>query len=123
MPPPRDSDLRTRIEKLSAYVSQSGSNVDMEATLRERQRGNPQFAFLFGGEGADYYAECKLRARSNMGGGMGGGAPPNQYGGGGGYGACGSGDCGSRGVGVGGSGGPAVGGGMGGAGGGYGGGS
>ena len=144
MPAPRDGDLRARIEKLSAYVSQATGSVDMEATLRERQRGNPQFAFLFGGEGADYYTEClrnfsAARSDGGMGGGgmggggMGGGAPPSQCsggGGGGGYGACGSGDCGGGcgsgslrrlaacGGGSCGSGGAGLGGGMGGAGGG-----
>jgi hypothetical protein len=43
-------------EKLAKYVAQS--NGEMEAAVRERQRGNPQFAFLFGGEGADYYRDC-----------------------------------------------------------------
>ena len=45
------------VEKLAQYVAQS--NGEMEATVRERQRGNPQFAFLFGGEGAEYGA-CAL---------------------------------------------------------------
>ena len=45
-----------RIEKLAQYVAQS--NGAMEDTVRERQRTNPLFAFLFGGEGAGYYQEC-----------------------------------------------------------------
>ena len=59
MPPPRDPELCARIEKLSQYVSQN--NGDMESTVRERQRGNPLFGFLFGGDGADYYSECLRR--------------------------------------------------------------
>ena len=50
------AELRERIEKLAQYVSQS--NGAMEDTVRERQRTNPNFAFLFGGEGAGYYQEC-----------------------------------------------------------------
>ena len=51
-----DPTLVERIEKLAGYVAQG--NESMEATVRERQRTNPQFAFLFGGEGADFYQEC-----------------------------------------------------------------
>ena len=50
---------KSMIEKLAEYVAQT--NGTMEATVRERQRGNAQFAFLFGGEGADYYKECLRR--------------------------------------------------------------
>jgi hypothetical protein len=49
-------DSVERIEKLAQYVAQS--NGAMEATVRERQRTNPNFAFLFGGDGASYYQEC-----------------------------------------------------------------
>ena len=52
------------IEKLAKYVAQA--NDQMEAAVRERQRGNPQFAFLFGGEGAKYYRECLQRQASRM---------------------------------------------------------
>ena len=85
------------IEKLAEYVAQT--NGTMEATVRERQRGNAQFAFLFGGEGADYYKECLQRfssgngssgpagAQFDGGGGMpmggGPGNPPGRPGGGG----------------------------------------
>ena len=54
--PPRDPEMVDRIEKLAQYVAQS--NGAMEDTVRERQRTNPLFAFLFGGEGAGYYQEC-----------------------------------------------------------------
>ena len=48
-----------RIEKLAQYVAQT--NGSMEHTVMERQRGNPEFAFLFGGEGAGYYRTCLER--------------------------------------------------------------
>ena len=50
------ASLKDRIEKLAQYVAQS--NGAMEDTVRERQRTNPDFGFLFGGEGASYYTEC-----------------------------------------------------------------
>ena len=71
-----DPQLKERIEKLAQYVSQS--NGSMEDTVRERQRTNPHFAFLFGGEGAAYYQEC-LRKFSQPAGGIGGGAPTGGY--------------------------------------------
>ncbi len=49
-------DMVERIEKLAQYVAQT--NGQMEDTVRERQRTNPGFSFLFGGEGAGYYQEC-----------------------------------------------------------------
>eukprot|EP00962_Isochrysis_galbana_P051100 scaffold22436_cov107-Isochrysis_galbana.AAC.3 len=38
----------------------------MEVAVRERQRGNPQFAFLFGGEGADFYRECLFKFAAEL---------------------------------------------------------
>jgi len=49
-------DMIERIEKLAQYVAHT--NGQMEDTVRERQRTNPSFSFLFGGEGAGYYKEC-----------------------------------------------------------------
>ena len=60
--------LQGRIEKLARYVAQS--NGAMEAAVSSKQRGNPEFAFLFGG-GAAYYTEC-LQKFSGSGGGGGG---------------------------------------------------
>ena len=79
-----DPVLKERIEKLAQYVAQS--NDAMEQTVRERQRTNPSFAFLFGGEGSSYYLEMKRKYQaqqppSDTNGGSNGG-----YGGGG-YGA------------------------------------
>uniref|UniRef100_A0A7S3SYE9 SURP motif domain-containing protein n=1 Tax=Emiliania huxleyi TaxID=2903 RepID=A0A7S3SYE9_EMIHU len=62
------------IEKLAKYVAQA--NDQMEAAVRERQRGNPQFAFLFGGEGAKYYRECLQRFRMEAAGSGAGDKPP-----------------------------------------------
>ena len=56
-----DPVLKERIEKLAQYVAQS--NDAMEQTVRERQRTNPSFAFLFGGEGSSYYLEMKRNTR------------------------------------------------------------
>ena len=71
-----DPALQETIEKLAQYVSQS--NGSMEGMVRERQRTNPHFAFLFGGEGAAYYQECLRKfSRTN------GGAVPNAGGSGG----------------------------------------
>ena len=58
-----DASMIDRIEKLAQYVAQS--NQQMEETVRERQRTNPAFSFLFGGEGAGYYREC-LRKYSHI---------------------------------------------------------
>ena len=54
-----DPALQERIEKLAQYVSQS--NGAMEETVRERQRTNPNFAFLFGGDGASYYQDRRRK--------------------------------------------------------------
>ena len=51
-----DPALVDRIEKLAQYVAQT--NGAMENIARERYRTNPDFAFLFGGDGAGYYNEC-----------------------------------------------------------------
>ena len=45
-----DPALVDRIEKLAQYVAQT--NGAMENIARERYRTNPDFAFLFGGDGA-----------------------------------------------------------------------
>jgi hypothetical protein len=72
MQPLSDPALVDRIEKLAQYVAQS--NGAMEATVRERQRTNPNFAFLFGGDGADYYKQCLHRySQGPQGGSCGGG--------------------------------------------------
>jgi len=44
---------RRRCDTLAAFVARNGPAL--EATARERQRGDPRFSFLLGGEGAAYY--------------------------------------------------------------------
>eukprot|EP01052_Picozoa_sp_SAG31_P024492 SAG31_NODE_2087_length_6484_cov_5.038528_4_plen_556_part_01 len=61
---PRDPDLREKIEKMAEQIASLGERgVAMESTIRERQGGNPQFSFLNGGEGADYYQSLKSGTR------------------------------------------------------------
>ena len=49
--PPSDPELLKRIDKLAQYVAK---NTAMEDMVRGKQAGNPDFAFLDGGEGAEY---------------------------------------------------------------------
>ena len=51
---PRDWFMMRRIEKLAEYVPYM---PEMERIVRERNRGNPDFEFLFGGQGAELYRE------------------------------------------------------------------
>ena len=46
--PPADPELRKRIEKLGKYVAKNGA--DFQALIQQKQAGNPEYAFLFGGE-------------------------------------------------------------------------
>ena len=52
---PADEGLADRIEKLAARVAKVGPQ--MEAMVKEKQGDNPDFAFLSGGDGAEYSAE------------------------------------------------------------------
>ncbi|CAH8328289.1 unnamed protein product [Eruca vesicaria subsp. sativa] len=52
-PPPADPELQKRIDKLVEYSVKNGP--EFEAMMRDRQKDNPEYAFLFGGEGYDYY--------------------------------------------------------------------
>ena len=56
---PSDEKLAERIEKLVAFVARK---PEMEAFTAEKQKDNPEFAFLSGGEGAEYYQKCKADA-------------------------------------------------------------
>ena len=49
---PENEDLARRIEQLA---SREASRPGLEQFTRERQGDNPQFAFLAGGEGQEYY--------------------------------------------------------------------
>lgn len=55
---PADKDLTLRITKLSEYYARSGPAF--EELLRTKQKNNPEYAFLFGGEGSSFYAWCRF---------------------------------------------------------------
>jgi len=48
-----DDDLRNIIERLAVFVARNGK--EFEDMTKEKQRGNPRFAFLYGGEFYNYY--------------------------------------------------------------------
>mgnify|MGYP002775742197 CR=1 FL=1 len=52
-PPPPDPELQKRIDKLVEYSAKNGP--EFEKMLREKQKENPLYAFLFGAEGFNYY--------------------------------------------------------------------
>ncbi|XP_062021555.1 uncharacterized protein LOC133738120 [Rosa rugosa] len=62
--PPSDPELHKRIDKLVEYSAKNGP--DFEAMIREKQQDNPDYAFLFGGEGHGYY-RYKLYASTRVG--------------------------------------------------------
>lgn len=51
--PPADNDLQKRIDKLVEYACKNGPQF--EALMKDKQKENPLYAFLFGAEGHDYY--------------------------------------------------------------------
>lgn len=51
--PPSDPELQKRIDKLAEYAAKNGP--EFEAMIREKQQDNPDYSFLFGGEGHNYY--------------------------------------------------------------------
>eukprot|EP00887_Chlorella_sp_A99_P000681 scaffold5.g681.t1 len=62
--PPADQGLLQRITKLVEYGTRNGPGfIDL---MRQNQGANPEYAFLVGGEGADYFAWalwCQLNGR------------------------------------------------------------
>ena len=50
---PRDVALIQRIEKVAEFASRNGP--DFVQLIENKQLHNPDFQFLFGGEGHDYY--------------------------------------------------------------------
>ncbi|KAL6212622.1 hypothetical protein ACLB2K_017840 [Fragaria x ananassa] len=62
--PPSDPELHKRIDKLVEYSAKNGP--DFEAMIRDKQQDNPDYAFLFGGEGHAYY-RYKLYASTRVG--------------------------------------------------------
>ena len=59
-----DDALTTRITKLANFVAQKGDA--MEQMVRTKNGADPDWAFLFGGEGADFYMEQKQAAQESM---------------------------------------------------------
>jgi hypothetical protein len=51
--PPGDLDVRNIIDKLAQFVARNGPAF--EAMTKEKQKDNPKFGFLFGGEWYEYY--------------------------------------------------------------------
>ncbi|VIO94787.1 G-patch domain containing protein [Brugia malayi] len=50
---PEDEDSRNVIDRLAEFVAKNG--MEFEERTRAKQYGDPRFAFLYGGEFADYY--------------------------------------------------------------------
>ncbi|CAJ1060157.1 calcium homeostasis endoplasmic reticulum protein isoform X2 [Xyrichtys novacula] len=55
--PPEDQELRNVIDKLAQFVARNGP--EFEKMTMEKQKDNPKFSFLFGGDYFSYY-KCKL---------------------------------------------------------------
>lgn len=51
--PPQDTDLRNIIDKLAQFVARNG--IEFEQMTKNKQKDNPKFSFLFGGEHFNYY--------------------------------------------------------------------
>lgn len=51
--PPQDQDLRNIIDKLAQFVARNGP--EFEKMTKTKQKNNPKFGFLFGGEYFNYY--------------------------------------------------------------------
>ena len=61
--PTMDPALADRITKLATHVARNAAFEDM---IRTKQGTNPEFSFLFGGEGADFYAQEKYRLQMQV---------------------------------------------------------
>ncbi|CAH2241497.1 jg10664 [Pararge aegeria aegeria] len=51
--PPQDQDLRNIIDKLAQFVARNGP--EFEKMTKTKQKNNPKFSFLYGGEYFNYY--------------------------------------------------------------------
>ena len=51
--PPSDQELRNIIDKLAQFVARNGP--EFEHMTKSKQKDNPKFSFLFGGEYYHYY--------------------------------------------------------------------
>lgn len=59
--PPEDPDLKNIIDKLANFVSRNGP--EFEQMTKQKQKNNPRFSFLFGGEHFHYY-QYKVNSES-----------------------------------------------------------
>lgn len=50
---PKNSELREAINRFAAYIAKNGPQA--EEAEKNRNYNNPRFAFLFNGEGSQYY--------------------------------------------------------------------
>ncbi|CAN9500862.1 unnamed protein product [Ophioblennius macclurei] len=72
--PPEDQELRNVIDKLAQFVARNGP--EFEKMTMEKQKDNPKFSFLFGGEHFGYY-KLKLAAEQQPHAHDGEGTPPS----------------------------------------------
>jgi Surp module len=56
VPAPADGHLVLRITKLAEYTTRNGPAFEQQ--VRSKQATNPEYAFLQGGEGSDFYQWC-----------------------------------------------------------------
>lgn len=61
--PPNDIELRNIIDKLAEFVARNGP--EFESMTKSKQKGNPKFAFLYGGEFFNYY-QYKVASKQAM---------------------------------------------------------
>lgn len=71
--PPNDPDLKNIIDKLAIFVARNGP--EFERMTKQKQKDNPKFSFLFGGEFFNYYQFKVTTERGNVGGSA--SIPPN----------------------------------------------
>eukprot|EP00439_Symbiodinium_sp_Y106_P038925 s4767_g4.t1 len=57
-------DLRKRIEIMADHIARNGS--DFETTVKQKNASNPQFSFLYSGEGAEYYQQVLAKHRGTQ---------------------------------------------------------
>ncbi|KAI4462020.1 sr-related ctd associated factor 6 [Holotrichia oblita] len=61
--PPQDTELRNIIDKLAQFVARNGP--EFEQMTKNKQKGNPKFQFLYGGEFYTYY-QYKVSAEQSQ---------------------------------------------------------
>ncbi|RZF36107.1 hypothetical protein LSTR_LSTR016692 [Laodelphax striatellus] len=62
--PPQDVELRNIIDKLAQFVARNGP--EFEQMTKNKQKGNPKFSFLFGGEHFNYYQYKVTTEQANV---------------------------------------------------------